>query len=62
MIKNKFLVPMVREIGWTYNLVILEKCKDELESKFYIKMARKFGCDFNTVQYCISRKGSAIFA
>ncbi len=34
---------MVREIGWTHNLVVLEKCKDELSREFYIRMARKFG-------------------
>jgi predicted nuclease of restriction endonuclease-like (RecB) superfamily len=32
------LAPMVREIGWTHNLVIMEKCKDELEREFYIRM------------------------
>ena len=25
------LAPMVQEIGWTHNLVIFEKCKDNLE-------------------------------
>lgn len=40
---NEKLTPMVREIGWTHNLVILEKCKDELEREFYIRMTRKFG-------------------
>lgn len=29
---------MVTEIGWTHNIVILEKCKDDLERKFYIQM------------------------
>jgi predicted nuclease of restriction endonuclease-like (RecB) superfamily len=28
---NEKLAPLVREIGWTHNLVILEKCKDDLE-------------------------------
>ncbi|MEG4395074.1 hypothetical protein [Microcoleus sp. BROC3] len=34
---------MVAEIGWTHNLVILEKCKDDLEGEFYLRMAHKFG-------------------
>ncbi|MGL5078959.1 MAG: DUF1016 N-terminal domain-containing protein, partial [Waterburya sp.] len=28
---NEKLAPLVREIGWTHNLAILEKCKDDLE-------------------------------
>jgi predicted nuclease of restriction endonuclease-like (RecB) superfamily len=37
------LQSMVAEIGWTHNLVIMEKCKDDLEREFYIRMTRKFG-------------------
>jgi predicted nuclease of restriction endonuclease-like (RecB) superfamily len=37
------LAPLVREIGWIHNLVIMEKCKDELEREFYIRMTRKLG-------------------
>ena len=37
------LAPMVREIGWTHNLIILEQCKDDLQREFYIRMTRKFG-------------------
>jgi len=41
--ENKKLQPMVAEIGWTHNLIIMEKCKDDLEREFYIRMTRKFG-------------------
>lgn len=41
--ENPNLAPLVREIGWTHNLVILEKCKDDLEREFYLRMTRKFG-------------------
>ncbi|MEM9908570.1 MAG: PDDEXK nuclease domain-containing protein [Cyanobacteria bacterium P01_D01_bin.44] len=37
------LAPLVREIGWTHNLTIMEKCKDDLEREFYLRMARKYG-------------------
>ncbi len=37
------LTPLVAEIGWTHNLVIMEKCKDDLEREFYIRMTRKYG-------------------
>lgn len=37
------LAPMVQEIGWSHNIVIMEKCKDDLEREFYMKMTRKYG-------------------
>ena len=42
---NEFenLAPLVREISWTKNIVIMEKCKGSLERKFYIKMTKKYG-------------------
>lgn len=40
---NTKLPPLVAEIGWTHNMVILEKCKDDLEREFYIKMTKKYG-------------------
>ncbi len=46
---NEKLAPMVREIGWSHNLVILEKCKDDLQREFYIRMTRKFGWTKNVL-------------
>lgn len=37
------LAPMVREIDWAHNVVILQRCKDALEREFYVRMTRKFG-------------------
>jgi predicted nuclease of restriction endonuclease-like (RecB) superfamily len=37
------LPPLVAEIGWTHNVVIMEKCKDDLQREFYILMTKKFG-------------------
>lgn len=37
------LAPMVREIGWSHNIVIMESCSDPLEREFYIRTTRKFG-------------------
>jgi predicted nuclease of restriction endonuclease-like (RecB) superfamily len=42
-VDNEKLAPMVREISWSHNLVILEKCKDELEREFYLRMTQKYG-------------------
>lgn len=38
--ENEKLQPLVAEISWSKNLVIMEKCKDELEREFYIRMTR----------------------
>ncbi len=40
---NQKLAPLVQEIGWAHNIVIMETCKDDLEKEFYIRMTRKFG-------------------
>lgn len=37
------LQPLVGEISWAKHLVILSKCKSDLEREFYIRMTRKFG-------------------
>lgn len=40
---NEILAPLVREIGWTHNLHIFEKCKDPLQREFYLRMTKKYG-------------------
>lgn len=37
------LAPMVREISWSNNIVIMEKCKDDLQREFYLQMTRRYG-------------------
>ena len=37
------LPPLVAEISWSKNCVIIEKCKDPLEREFYIRTTKKFG-------------------
>ncbi len=46
---NKKLQPLVREISWTKNLLIFQKCKDDLQREFYIKMVIKFGWTKNVL-------------
>ncbi|MBX2863220.1 MAG: DUF1016 family protein [Leptolyngbyaceae cyanobacterium MAG.088] len=50
------LPPMVGEIGWTHNYVILEKCKDSLEREFYLRMTCKFGWTKNVLIHQIENK------
>jgi len=53
---QEFLPLMVAEIGWTHNIVILEKCKDDLEREFYIRMTRKFGWTKNVLIHQIDNQ------
>ncbi len=53
---NEKLAPMVREIGWTHNLIIFERCKDDLQREFYIRMARKFGWTKNVLIHHIENQ------
>ncbi len=40
---NTKVTPLVSEIGWSHNLLILTGCKEDLEREFYIRMVRKYG-------------------
>jgi predicted nuclease of restriction endonuclease-like (RecB) superfamily len=53
---NQKLQPMVGEISWTKNLVIMSKCKDNLQREFYIRMTRKFGWTKNALIHQIENQ------
>ena len=48
--------PLVAQIGWSHNLVILQRCKDPLEREFYIRMTRKYGCSKNVLIHQIDNQ------
>lgn len=50
------LAPLVREIGWSHNLAILERCKDPMEREFYLRMTRKFGWSKNVLIHQIDNQ------
>ena len=50
------LAPLVREIGWSHNLVVMERCHDDLEREFYIRMTRKFGWSKNVLIHQIENQ------
>ncbi len=37
------LQPLVGEISWTKNVIIMQRCKDDIQREFYIKTTKKFG-------------------
>ena len=50
------LAPLVREIAWSHNLLILERCTDPLEREFYLRMTRKFGWSKNVLIHQIDNQ------
>jgi len=50
------LQPMVAEISWAKNLAVMEKCKDDQEREFYIRMTRKFGWTKSVLIHQIENK------
>ena len=50
------LAPLVREISWSHNLIVLERCSDPLEREFYLRMTRKFGWSKNVLIHQIENQ------
>lgn len=50
------LQPLVGEISWTKNLVIMGSCKNDLEREFYIRMTKKFGWSKNVLIHHIENQ------
>lgn len=50
------LQPLVGEIGWAHNLLILSRCKDVQSREFYLRMTRKFGWSKNVLAYQIDNQ------
>jgi len=50
------LQPMVAEISWAKNLVILDRCEEDLEREFYIKAVKKFGWSKNVLIHQVENK------
>lgn len=55
------LAPLVQQIGWSHNVVIMERCKDMLEREFYIKMVIKYGWTKNVLIHHIESGSYARF-
>lgn len=53
---NIKLQALTAQIGWTHNVVILQKTKDVLEREFYMKMTIKFGWTYRVLDNHIENK------
>ena len=45
------LQPLVAEISWAKNLLIMARCKDDLEREFYLRATARFGWTKNVLQH-----------
>lgn len=54
--ENEKLQTLSREIGWSHNVAIFQKAKDNLEREFYIKMVIKFGWTYRVLDNHIDNK------
>jgi predicted nuclease of restriction endonuclease-like (RecB) superfamily len=50
------LQPLVGEISWSKNLLIMARCNDPLKREFYIRMTRKFGWSKNALIHQIENQ------
>jgi len=46
---EELLSPLVREISWSSNLVILDQCEAPTEREFYLRRAKQFGWSKNVL-------------
>ena len=53
---NERLQPLVGEVAWAHDLVIMSKCKNPLEREFFIRMTRKFGWSKNVLIHQIDNQ------
>jgi predicted nuclease of restriction endonuclease-like (RecB) superfamily len=54
--EDRKLQALTAEIGWTHNVVIFQKCKDNQEREFYIQMTKKFGWTYRVLDNKIDDK------
>ncbi|AIL66144.1 hypothetical protein NOVO_09175 (plasmid) [Rickettsiales bacterium Ac37b] len=50
------LAQAAREIAWTHNFVIIERCKDNLEREYYIQIVRRSGWSRETLMRAIKNQ------
>lgn len=48
---NTNLATLSREISWSHNVIVFERCKTDEEKEFYIKNTKKFGWTHNVLSH-----------
>ncbi|HDT11920.1 MAG TPA: DUF1016 domain-containing protein [bacterium] len=54
--ENENLQPLVGEVSWTKNILILQRCSDNFQKEFYLRMTAKFGWTKNVLVHQIESK------
>jgi len=54
--ENQKLQTLSAQIGWSHNVMIFQKCKDDLQREFYIKMTIKLGWTFRVLNHQIDNQ------
>ena len=58
---NENLQSLTGEISWTHNVLVMSKCKDNLQREFYIRMIRKYGWTIAVTQNQIEGNSYALY-
>lgn len=54
--QDEKLAPLVREISWSHNIVIMEKCKDGRERLYYLQQTRSYGWSRSVLVHQIANR------
>jgi predicted nuclease of restriction endonuclease-like (RecB) superfamily len=54
--EHEILSPLVREISWTKNLVVMERCEEDDKREFYIRRTQQFGWTKNVLIHQIENR------
>lgn len=50
------LQPLIRDLSWTKNLIVMRRCKDPLEREFYLRATARFGWTKAVLEHQIDNK------
>jgi len=53
---NEKLQPLVREISWSKNLLVMSRCKDDLEREFYLRATARYGWTKAVLQHQVDNQ------
>lgn len=56
---NEILQTLSREISWSHNVLIFQKCKDDLQKEFYIKSTLKYAWSCRVLDNHINNQNKA---
>jgi len=60
--ENEKLQPLVREISWSKNLLVMSRCKDDLEREFYLRATARYGWTKAVLQHQLDNKSYEKYA